>query len=56
MKVCYILGEINLLVYGQDSIKNTVGRSANFFFFSILRIDIMERKNIFSEQTKKKNQ
>ena len=48
--------QFNLLVYGQDSIKNTVGRSAkkNYFYFSILRVGILERKFIFSVNKEEK--
>ena len=45
--------QFNLLVYGKGSIKNRVGRSAKYFFFSILRVDILEKKH-FSQKTKKK--
>ena len=37
-----------LLRFGQESMKNTVGQSAKWnSFFSIFRIDILDRKNIF---------
>ena len=47
--------QFNLLVYGQDIIKNTVGRSAKYFlFFSILWVDILGKKLFFLSKQRRK--
>ena len=47
--------EFNLLVYKRGSIKNTVCRSAKKrFFFSILRVNILDRKHVFLTKQRRK--